>query len=68
MKNLKKILFVTITLLMIQSCGVYNLTGGSVGTAKTFRIPLFQNYASQSAGSTIERFYTSTPKFIFKPN
>jgi len=54
MKNLKKILFVTITLLMIQSCGVYNLTGGSVGTAKTFRIPLFQNYASQSAGSTIE--------------
>jgi len=37
-----------------QSCGVYNFTGGDVGTAKTFQVPQFQNFAAQSIGSTFE--------------
>jgi hypothetical protein len=37
-----------------QSCGVYNFSGASVGTAETFQVNFFQNYAGQSAGSTIE--------------
>lgn len=37
-----------------QSCGVYNFTGGNVGTAKTFQVNFFQNYASDNPGSTIE--------------
>lgn len=36
------------------SCGVYNFTGGNVGTAKTFQVNYFQNYATQSPGSTFE--------------
>ncbi|MEA1785496.1 LptE family protein [Arenibacter sp. GZD96] len=35
-------------------CGVYNFTGGDVGTAETFQVNYFQNYSSQSAGSTFE--------------
>ncbi len=38
----------------LQGCGVYNFTGGNVGTAKTFQVNYFQNYAAQSPGSTIE--------------
>ena len=38
----------------IASCGVYNFTGGNVGTATTFAVPYFQNYATQSPGSTFE--------------
>lgn len=37
-----------------QGCGIYNFTGGNVGTAKTFQVNFFQNYASDSPGSTIE--------------
>ena len=54
---MKKIIKTTLFLsfiLITQSCGIYNFTGGDVGSAKTFRVPLFQNYAAQSAGSTIE--------------
>ncbi len=36
------------------SCGVYNFTGGNVGTAKTFQVSYFQNYATQNPGSTFE--------------
>ena len=39
---------------MLSGCGVYNFTGGNVGTAKTFQVTRFQNYASQSPGSTFE--------------
>ncbi len=35
-------------------CGVYNFTGGDVGTATTFQVSYFQNYASQSPGSTFD--------------
>jgi hypothetical protein len=39
---------------LITGCGVYNFTGGDVGTAKTFTVSYFQNYASQSPGSTFD--------------
>jgi hypothetical protein len=48
--------------LLLNSCGIYNFTGGDVGTAKTFTVNYFQNYASQSPGSTfdpgLDREYT----------
>lgn len=47
------ILFLTLSV-GLTGCGVYNFTGGDVGTAKTFHVSYFQNYASQSPGSTIE--------------
>ncbi|MFC4095111.1 LptE family protein [Euzebyella saccharophila] len=40
--------------LSLSGCGVYNFTGGNVGTATTFSVPRFQNYATQSPGSTFE--------------
>ncbi len=39
---------------LFVGCGVYNFTGGDVGTAKTFTVSYFQNYASQSPGSTFD--------------
>ncbi len=39
---------------LFTGCGVYNFTGGDVGTAKTFTVNYFQNYASQSPGSTFD--------------
>lgn len=39
--------------LSLNSCGAYNFTGGDVGTAKTFEVRFFQNYATQSPGSVI---------------
>lgn len=38
----------------LSSCGVYNFTGGDIGTAKTFQVNYFQNYATQNPGSTFE--------------
>lgn len=40
--------------LICQGCGIYNFTGGDVGTAETFQVNYFQNYASQSPGSIFE--------------
>jgi len=40
--------------LSLHNCGIYNFTGGSVGTASTFKVNYFQNYATQSPGSTFE--------------
>jgi len=37
--------------LLLSGCGVYNFTGGDVGTAKTYQVNYFQNYATQSPGS-----------------
>lgn len=62
MKNLKKIFLKTINirstlllgLLLNLGCGAYNFTGGDVGTATTFQVNYFQNYASQSPGSTFD--------------
>ncbi len=41
-------------ILTIQGCGVYNFTGGNPGTATTFQVNYFQNYASQNPGSIFE--------------
>jgi len=38
----------------LTNCGVYNFTGGDPGTAQTFQVNYFQNYASQSPGSTFD--------------
>lgn len=49
-------------LLLHLGCGAYNFTGGDVGTAQTFQVNYFQNFASQSPGSTfdpgLDREYT----------
>lgn len=52
--HIKKIAAVLILFMSIQSCGVYNFTGGDVGTAQTYKVNYFQNYASQSPGSTFD--------------
>lgn len=49
----KGVLFITPFILLV-SCGIYNFTGGNVGEAKTFQVNYFQNYATQSPGSTFE--------------
>jgi hypothetical protein len=54
---LKKLItysFILLITLSLSSCGIYNFTGGDVGTAKTFQVNLFQNYATQTPGSTFE--------------
>jgi hypothetical protein len=49
-----KIVLILIIALSLNGCGIYNFTGGNVGTAKTFQVNFFQNYASDNPGSTIE--------------
>ncbi len=49
--NIALIIIIALTL---NGCGIYNFTGGNVGTAKTFQVNFFQNYASDNPGSTIE--------------
>lgn len=51
---MKKFIFVLVPLYLLSGCGVYNFTGGNVGTATSFAVPPFQNYATQSPGSTFE--------------
>lgn len=41
-------------LLLLMGCGAYNFTGGDVGSATTFQVNYFQNYAAQSPGSTFD--------------
>lgn len=43
-----------VLLTSLNGCGVYNFTGGNAGTAETFRVEYFQNYATQTPGSTFE--------------
>ncbi len=52
-KNWIKVWFLTIVL-SIYGCGVYNFSGADIGTAESFQVNFFQNYADQSPGSTIE--------------
>ncbi|MCK5441351.1 MAG: LptE family protein [Maribacter sp.] len=54
MPNIKKSLLVLTVFTSLVSCGIYNFTGGNVGTAVTFQVNYFQNYATQSPGSTFE--------------
>jgi len=62
MSSLKKISLGLALGLVLNSCGIYNFTGGDVGTAQTYQVKYFQNYASQSPGSTfdpgLDREYT----------
>lgn len=46
--------FWILPLFLLFGCGVYNFTGGDVGTATTFQVNYFQNYATQSPGSIFE--------------
>lgn len=41
-------------LLWCCSCGIYNFSGADIGTAKSFQVSYFQNYANQTPGSVIE--------------
>ena len=41
-------------ILILSGCGAYNFTGGDAGTAETFQVNYFQNYATQSPGSTFD--------------
>ena len=41
-------------LIFLSGCGAYNFTGGDVGTAQTFQVNYFQNYATQTPGSTFD--------------
>jgi hypothetical protein len=52
-KNIHKIVLL-ISVICLHGCGIYNFTGGDVGTATTFTVPRFQNYATQSPGSIFE--------------
>jgi hypothetical protein len=52
-KKINSILSISLLFLLI-GCGAYNFTGGDVGTATSFQVNYFQNYASQSPGSTFE--------------
>lgn len=48
------IALVFLVAMLANGCGAYNFSGASVGTAQTFQVNFFQNYADQSPGSTIE--------------
>jgi len=55
MKMNTKIMFsISLLTLLLQSCGIYNFTGGNVGTATTYQVNFFDNLATQSPGSVIE--------------
>lgn len=54
MKKYNIKIIVILIALTLNSCGIYNFTGGDVGTAETFQVNYFQNYATQSPGSFIE--------------
>ncbi len=41
-------------IIFFHGCGAYNFSGADVGTAETFQVNFFQNYADQTPGSTIE--------------
>lgn len=52
--SIKTICLYLFILFTLNGCGVYNFTGGNVGDAETFQVNYFQNYATQSPGSTFE--------------
>lgn len=37
----------------LSGCGAYNFSGADIGTAKSFQVNFFQNYADQTPGSII---------------
>lgn len=43
-----------VLILSFYGCGAYNFSGADIGTAESFQVNFFQNYADQNPGSTIE--------------
>ena len=54
MNYLRNILFVIVISFSLSGCGVYNFTGGDVGSAASFSVPRFQNFATNNPGSVFE--------------
>lgn len=54
MKKFSALLVIFFANFVLNGCGVYNFSGASTGTAESFQVNFFQNYADQSPGSTIE--------------
>lgn len=54
LKKNKNIIFLFLLSASLSGCGIYNFTGGNIGTAETFQIPYFQNFATQNPGSIFE--------------
>jgi len=54
LKKLNHIIGSLILALSLSGCGIYNFTGGNIGTAATFQVPNFQNFATQNPGSIFE--------------
>lgn len=53
-KTFNPYIYLILIIFALSGCGAYNFTGGDVGTAETFQVNYFQNYASQSPGSTFD--------------
>lgn len=53
-KTFNPYMYLILITFALSGCGAYNFTGGDVGTAETFQVNYFQNYASQSPGSTFD--------------
>ncbi|WP_422860982.1 LptE family protein [Flagellimonas sp. S174] len=51
----KKIMIVGLlfSILHLTGCGAYNFSGADIGTAESFQVNFFQNYADQSPSSII---------------
>jgi hypothetical protein len=47
-------LVAVLVIFLFNGCGFYNFSGASTGTAESFQVNFFQNFADQSPGSTIE--------------
>lgn len=54
MKNRILSLLSVLIIFLFNGCGFYNFSGASTGTAESFQVNFFQNFADQSPGSTIE--------------
>ena len=68
MKHLYKFFFLFL-LLSMQGCGIYSFTGGSVGNAKTLKIPFFPNNASFVEPSLSQKFtFALQDKFLQQTN
>lgn len=54
MEKIRKKVIILLLAIGLNGCGIYNFTGGNVGTATSFTVPRFQNLASQNPGSVFE--------------
>ncbi|MET1258986.1 LptE family protein [Flagellimonas sp. DF-77] len=54
MKKRMALLLAGALVVFLNGCGFYNFSGASTGTAESFQVNFFQNYADQTPGSTIE--------------